>query len=187
MKSKTFNTLIFFIIIALAGLGLNTAAFFYIKDLHAELYETQAAHDLTEKRNNELFGPGDTSAVAQVAQFSTHLIDADQAVVLIEKIENDAGAQGVEFEINSVAIDPVGEAAGASALTENIRLRFEAVGSWQKINHFLYYLEHTPYLITLENIALSRLDSLSATSEIDPEGLSPKWRMRAEVVIPKVK
>lgn len=177
-SSKSIQTLIFFIIVALAGVAMNVVAFFYIKTLNARLSETQAENQLNEKRNFELFGSGEDNedgAEAQILKLSSHVVDEDTAVALIEKIENDARAQGLNFEINSVSIDP-STPENDAALTERIRLRFEASASWQLLNHFIFYLEHMPYRTILENIELSRT-----------EGTEAEWRLRAEVVILKLK
>ena len=173
--NKTTTTFIVFAGAAVAGIVLNYAAFIYIKRANLQIFQDKDAAMLLQGRNSELFGKGENDVRAQVAELNTRIVDVDKAIVLIEDIESFAKINDLVLEINSVATDPIADPA-SQPLTEILHLRFEVQGSWQKINEFIFYLEHLPYRGALGSVAFSRSGTIETV---------PKWRLRADFLVLK--
>jgi len=184
MKSKnTTSTFLVFIILVVVCVGLNYAGYVFLKRANLKIITETESLKSAEKKSAELFGKGDNDIRAQIAELNSRIINSDQAIDLIENIEKLAKEESVELEISSVAIDPPVDPE-IKTLTENLRVRFEASGSWQKINEMIFYLEHLPYRVSFENVALSRVFSKEDTES--STGLL-SWRLRGELLVLKEK
>lgn len=187
MKPKKFQgAFLFFIILTIVCIGANYAGFVFLKRANLKIANADVARSVSERKSAELFGREENDVRSQILKLNSFVANADQSIGLIEDIEDFGRSNNIKLEINSVTIDPPVDPE-IKTLTETLRLRFEASGSWQKITEMIFYMEHLPYRATLENVALAQTSSVVDGELSDNQQNLPEWRFRGELLVLKEK
>jgi hypothetical protein len=120
---------------------------------------------------------------SDMEKINNSIIGTDGDVTFIEDLENRAKNNGLEIEIESLAVEE-DKAFSASGVT-TLKLKAKTKGNWSGTYTFLSTLESLPFKIKVNNFALK-----NDTSSLSPEGVqvySPIWQSSFEITALKYK
>lgn len=178
---KTKNLLFLLIIAAIICIGLNYFVFSLIKNANERALAKEEEALAFEKTSAELF-PEDGGVLDDISRLNSFIVEKDGVVPFIEKFESDARSLGSEIKISAVTIDP--EDDNAKGDFENLRIKFEAMGSWSSLAHLIFYIEHVPHEVRLEEASLSRFFEEGTAGSSVGKG---SWKLRGELSVLKRK
>lgn len=164
--SSTKNLFAGAIILLAALLVANYFLFSFVREASAEAAEARSSAELFEQGRGERgAGGGQRSVDFLIEKINSYFVGGDEAVSLIEEIEDEARETGVSLFIRSAVTEPFmqaatpGESPTESSKIEIIRLKIETTGNWKNTLRLVSFIEHLPYKVVLEDVSLAKLSA----------------------------
>jgi hypothetical protein len=154
MKTGTKKIIVWFLILALAGLALDAFLFLAAKNNVEGFHSAQAdvANQQSSAEQNHALQDLAESIQPEISSLNSRIVPSDGVAAFIEMIESLARQSGLSVSISSV--NDVSDPTDTSGSYQFLTLTVATVGSWSGTHRFLSLIETAPFELDLSSIGL---------------------------------
>jgi Tfp pilus assembly protein PilO len=184
MKSISSTTKLFLVLSLLAAIISVGGFCIFFNDLktrneHISILTNTIEAQLQKENSKESTQNIIKNTKSEREQIANYFVGKDTIAEFIESLETLAGARGINFVVDSVAVEEVKN----EAMYEQLKMKVTVVGDWKSVATYVSLIEHLPYKLTISSVVFTKLEQSD-----DPKvKKKDAWRVIMEIGVIKLK